>query len=86
MTKWRAHLTRDPGAEEGYQRFKKAIGLPPWAPPSDSQRLVFDTVFNNEHFDFDRFLELAASGEKIAECMRKSRRLIDGKPTGDSEP
>lgn len=74
MAKWRININRDPGALDGYNRFKKALKLPPWAPPSDTQRMAFDTVFNNVHFDFERFLTLCESGSKIAECMRGSRR------------
>ena len=77
MRKWRINVNTHPGALEGYNRFKKALKLPPWAPPSDSQRMAFDTVFDSPYFDFERFLELAESGSKIAECMRGSRKETD---------
>ena len=74
MGKYRINVNTHPGALEGYNRFKKAFGLPYWAPPSDGQRLAFDVVFDNPNYDFERFLELAESGNKLAECMRLSRR------------
>lgn len=74
MSKYRINVNTYPGALEGYNRFRKALKLPPWAPPSDAQRLAFDAVFDSEHFDFEHFLKLAESGKKIAECMRGSRK------------
>ena len=80
MNRWRININRYPGALDAYNRFKKALGLPPWAPPSDSQRIAFDTVFDSPYFDFEKFLELAANGNKLADCMMGSRKeMTDGR-------
>ena len=71
---WRININKDAGALEAYNRFKKAAGLAPWEPPSDLQRYIFDQVFNNPEYDFDKFLELLPSGRKIVECLMQSRR------------
>lgn len=74
MANWRININTYPGALEGYNRFKKAARLAPWEPPSDLQRYIFDQVFDNPEYDFDKFLEQLQSGAKIVDCFTKSRR------------
>ena len=83
MHSHRIDVNGDPAAREGYERFKRALRLPYYAPPSDAERIAFDTVFDSPFFDFERFLELTAAGGELAQCMKGSRKdNTDGAPKG----
>ena len=71
--KYRAHVTNDPDAADAYKRLKKALGLAEWEPPSDAQRTAFDYAFIDPEYRFEKFLELAAKGCSMADCLKGAR-------------
>ena len=83
MLRYRVNINKDPGAFEAYNRFRTALRLPPWAPPSDAQRMAFDFVFGNASYDWEKFLALAAKEPNIAQCIKESeRKKEDGEQKG----
>ena len=71
---YKAHVTNDPIAASAYMLFKKALGLAPWEPPSDIQRLAFDMVYGTEGYDMHEFLRLCALGRSMSDCVEGARK------------
>ena len=53
----RTNINGDPMTAEAYRRFKKALGLPDFVPPSDAERNMFDKAFLDPCVDFEMFLQ-----------------------------
>lgn len=61
----RTNINGDPMTAEAYRRFKKALGLPDFVPPSDVERGMFDSAFLDPQVDFEMFLKnIAAQGRQ----------------------
>ena len=59
----RTNINGDQMTAEAYRRFKKALGLPEFVPPSDTERNMFDNAFLDPKVDFEIFLQnISAKG------------------------
>lgn len=63
----RININGDPMTAEAYRRFKKALGLPDFVPPSDAERKMFDNAFLDPQVDFENFLQNIAARKAQSE-------------------